>query len=84
MPRDGGVVPINAAAVGATSTSQFAARFRTIIETTVESHGRLDVMFKHAGLNVPQPFLDLKDAYHWIMDVTRLGCWSTHKKGPAR
>jgi NAD(P)-dependent dehydrogenase (short-subunit alcohol dehydrogenase family) len=85
MCLDGGVVSINGAPWALRQGSRFAPRFRTIIETAVESHGRLDVMFNHSGLNVPQHFLEsTKDAYNRIMDITCLGCWSTRKKRPAR
>lgn len=44
------------------------------ITAAVEAYGRLDVMFNNAGLNIPQPFLDITERnWHTVMDVNALG-----------
>lgn len=47
---------------------------RAAIATAVTTYGRLDVMFNNAGLNIPQPFLEItEDNWHTVMNVNALG-----------
>lgn len=50
------------------------ASVRAAIATAVSEYGRLDVMFNNAGLNIPQPFLEItEDSWHTVMNVNALG-----------
>lgn len=47
---------------------------RAAVDAAVARFGRLDVMFNNAGLNIPQPFLEItEDAWHTVLDVNALG-----------
>ena len=48
---------------------------RAMISRTVETFGRLDVMFNNAGVNKPMNFMDVtEDNWNFIMGVNGLGC----------
>lgn len=48
---------------------------RAMISHTVETFGRLDVMFNNAGVNKPMNFLDVtEDNWNFIMGINGLGC----------
>jgi len=48
---------------------------RAMIAHTVETFGRLDVMFNNAGVNKPMNFMDVtEDNWNYIMGVNGLGC----------
>jgi len=48
---------------------------RAMIAHTVDTFGKLDVMFNNAGVNRPMNFLEVtEDNWHFIMNVNGLGC----------
>lgn len=50
------------------------ASVRGAVAAAVAEYGRLDVMFNNAGLNIPQPFLEItEDSWHTVMNVNALG-----------
>ncbi len=50
------------------------AEQRAAVELAVSRFGRLDVMFNNAGINEPQPFLELDEqTWHTTLDVNALG-----------
>jgi len=51
------------------------AQVRAMIAHTVETFGRLDVMFNNAGVNRPMNFLDVtEENWNFIMGINGLGC----------
>lgn len=51
------------------------AQVRAMIEHTVNTFGKVDVMFNNAGVNRPMNFMDVtEENWRFIMDVNGLGC----------
>jgi meso-butanediol dehydrogenase/(S,S)-butanediol dehydrogenase/diacetyl reductase len=51
------------------------AQVRAMIAHTVDTLGRLDVMFNNAGVNKPMNFLDVtEENWNFIMGINGLGC----------
>ena len=68
---NGDAARVTSAAVDVTDRAQV----RAMIEHTVETFGRLDVMFNNAGVNKPMNFMDVTEAnWNFIMGVNGLGC----------
>jgi len=69
--RNGAARAVTSAQVDVTCREEV----RAMIARTVETFGRLDVLFNNAGVNKPMNFLDVtEENWRFINDVNGLGC----------